>query len=473
MRFTDLLTGPNWSVAHQGRQLGRKTADLMSANLARQLIRAGVIPGRLTIFVVTSPIDMLITYFAISRLGLLASILSPRALRALPGPSEEGSVPVGRLVIPKRSTAVAVLPGVPVTRVDFRDTTCPDAAFTGQARHGAGAAHLVFASSGTTAAPKRIVHEERSLIANAAMVARYLRLTSIDRSLCLFPINFMYGLSTTLCGLLTGGCVEYCDFRNAALLTQQADLAGATVLPVIGDWAMRMADAWTGTQRPTRRLILNASDRLMTGQARALLPHATELWNNFGQTEAAPRLFAVQVTENNLARISHDDTIAPGYIANPKIKMRIGDMADPDGFGPLFYHSPYAMVGTLDPEGRLRPAPEWIDSGDLFRRTAEGLYQWGGRLAQSIKRNGHFISLRGVADRLLVHQAVTGVGFVKDTEGRLILYVESPALALPLHSELSSIVAHECAEMPTDLRILSALPRTESGKIDNRKLNIT
>ncbi len=469
MRFSDLAACPGWTVHYNGYTLDREKVAAQACSLASVIEKRLSEPNKLTIFAASSPIEMLLSYFVASRLGLLAAILSRRSVEGFVQQLDPGTI--GLLVWPEVAAKTPVSPEIPVVLVDWSNLDAPRGnQFAPQP--GTPPARFVFSSSGSTGSPKRIVHDERRLIANAKMVADYLGLTASDRSFCVFPINYMYGLSTTLCALITGGTIEYGDFRNPSLLTLQADNCGSTVLPVIGDWATRLAAAWSGQQPPLRRIILNASDRLLKAQAAALLPHASAFWNNFGQTEAAPRLFAVQASPENLDALCEDDQVAPGYLADPQIEARIGG-CDAHGYGAFSYRSPYAMLGTMSASGALQPAPEWIESGDLFRLETGGLYRWGGRVTHAVKHNGRFVPLRNIADRVLIHKAVTGVGIAKGADGELTLFVESPVAEQGLKQELHSIVSSEGNGFPVEIRVLPELPRTESGKVDARQLHRT
>lgn len=518
MRFVDLLNNAAWTATyrdvtlapHSARRLVEQAASrlhhaeqtaqdaLRSATGATSAGVAGVavaVPAaasalpdirQLTVFCAFTPLETLLCYCIASRLGLLAAVLSPRTLPRFlddigPGLAVRLVAPSGHKLPDAAASYGALLldlaPELACGRDDALSDPASEPAFDPvfePAPAPAQECRLVFNTSGTTGKPKRVLCAESRLIGNAAMVAGYLGLQASDRTLCTFPVHFMYGLSTSLCTLLTGGHIEYCDFLHSGLLASKVVEHGITVLPVIGDWADGLSERWQQLGHvPQRLLLLNASDRLTRQQAETLLPHASALWNNFGQTESGPRMFAVDLSQiEDLGSVTYFGTIAPGFPAFDTLQLRIaGD--EHDGCGELSYRTPYAMLGYLNDDGSIAPAPEWIASGDLFRRAANGAYLWAGRAAHTIKVNGQFVSLRALADDLLTYQTVTGVGYARGHVDELCLFVEAEQPASDLDAQLRRVVARTLRGKYSDIRIVPALPRTESGKIDFKQLTLT
>lgn len=477
MRFIDFLDDYRWHARYREELLDATTASEIVDRIAVTLVNApGASAGGLTIFCTFTPLETVLSYFVASRLGLLAAVLSPRNL---PGFLDSlAATSVAACVVPLGRKAPSCLAAIPTLRADFgttRKTVCTDGApGTSGPHREIPRSRLVFSSSGSTGTPKRIVHDEHRLIGNARMVADYLGLRATDRTLCAFPPNYMYGLSTTLCTLVSGGSIEYDDLGAPSLLARHAEVIGATVLPILGDWAPALSDHWAfrgPARRPRRRIILNASDRLLAQQAARLLPHASALWNNFGQTEAGPRLFAVRIADlDELERLSCEGVVAPGFAASPDIAAFVSDNSDARGFGELFYRSPFAMQGHLCADGTIRPVDDWIASGDLFRRERDGLFRWGGRSAHAIKSNGRFIYWRSLVDNLLMHDGITGAFLTKNESGRMSLFVEHESEERQILAELTPLVARALPGIQPSIHLLPELPRTESGKVDARRL---
>jgi acyl-coenzyme A synthetase/AMP-(fatty) acid ligase len=473
MRFVDFLYRDDWTAAYRGEHLDATVARALCTRATRMLHEADTPAGaaRLTVFCAFTPIEILMSYFIASRLGLLAAVQSPRTLGRFLADLDPGLAP--RIVVPRGHKLPDVLCTHDVTWIDLRTPEDADEPAGAPGCSGDSECRLVFCTSGTTGKPKRIVCAESRLVANAAMVSTYLGLQSTDRTLCAFPVNFMYGLSTTLCTLLTGGYIEYCDFLDPRALASMAAGRRTTVLPLLGDWAAALAERWAELGfRPERLLLLNASDRLLVQHAHTLLPFASALWNNFGQTESGPRLFAINLSEvEDLDRVAYRGTLAPGYPAGDGIELRIDAAEGENGFARMSYRTPYAMLGYLEDDGQITPVDGWIDSGDLFRRLDDGVYVWAGRVAHTVKVNGQFVSLRALADDLLHHDSVTAVGYAGARLDDLCLFVESPNPPSGLGVTLTSYVSRMLRGRQAAVRVVPTLPRTESGKIDFKQLN--
>ena len=515
MRFIDFLTRPGWQACYRGDTLDAEGASAWVA-AARRHLRPPVPDeaATLTVFVAFTPLDALLSFFLASDQGLLATVMSPRTLgEFVPTCSAAAAI---RFVLPEGRRVPAPLAQREVLRVpawsggvahdamrwaaaraarwaSTRSGSEPGAvaAADWSARWIAGAseiataaaivpsprsARLVFCSSGTTGAPKRIVYDEETLVANASVVTGYLGLDSSDRSLCAFPITYMYGLSTTLCALHSGSRIDYVDFTNARLMASEAERLDSTVLPILGDWSRALVEEWQATRFASASLrILNASDRITVRQVRGLSRFCGQIWNNFGQTESGPRLFALDVTRiDSFDRYEHDGIIAPGYPVHPDIQTRIHEPTS-QGVGPLLYRSPFAMSGLLRPDLSLDAAPEWIASGDHFQRDWDGLHKWGGRTTHTIKLSGQLFSLRAVADGLLSVEGVTDVGYAKSDGGMLFLFVEVPddTHGADRSAAIGALVDLMLPSVPYRLRFVDALPRTETGKLDTRALSRT
>ncbi len=467
MRFCDFLHRFDWSAASLGDRLDATSARQAVASLGRALA-SGERPGEgLTVFSVVTPLEALVAYFTASHLGLFAAVASPRALPALLAGQARGTV--ARIVHPAGRALPPDAGATPRLAVDYLAKAGPSEARLPPAS--ARAARLVFSTSGTTGEPKRVVCDERRLAGNAELVSRYLGLERRDRTVCAFPLTFMYGLSTALCSLVSGGELHFRSYLNAHELAAAVAELGASVVPILGDWAEQIASTWGFLGfRPTRLLVLNASDRLHRKQAEALMPFASAFWNNFGQTEAGPRLFAIDLKAvRRLDVVSHGGLLAPGYPVHPGIEVRIEASEEEGGFGAMSYRTPFASLGTWQRDGSIAPAPEWIESGDLMKRSPEGVYLWAGRTEHTLKVKGELMSLRSMTDQLLLHHAVTGVGYAKGASGTVSIFLEC---AGPLReSSLVDDARRLLRGAPVRLHILPKLPRTESGKVDYRLLS--
>lgn len=122
---------------------------------------------------------------------------------------------------------------------------------------------------------------------------------------------------------------------------------------------------------------------------RTLFPAAT-LYNNYGCTEAMPRLTAVRVEST-----SHEVSCVGRPIGD--IGLRIAGDGD---VGPITFRGSSASLGTLAEDGSLVPHPDWIPSGDQGR-LVDGVLHVFGRHDQVIKVFGERYSLIEIEEAVL------------------------------------------------------------------------
>ena len=144
-------------------------------------------------------------------------------------------------------------------------------------------------------------------------------------------------------------------------------------------------------------------------------------------------------------------------------------VVDPDG-DPL---GPDAE-GLLEVKaGQLGDAGDWVRTTDLARIDADGFLWILGRADQAIIRGGFKVQPDDVRAALERHPAVRGAAVVGRADRRLGAV---PVAAVELRAGAAAVgpddlLAHAATvlaryELPAEIRIVDALPRTDSGKVD-------
>ncbi|MGB5796308.1 MAG: AMP-binding protein [Mycolicibacter algericus] len=122
--------------------------------------------------------------------------------------------------------------------------------------------------------------------------------------------------------------------------------------------------------------------------------------------------------------------------------------------------------------GQLGPDADWMRTTDLARIDVDGFLWILGRADQAIIRGGFKVMPDDVRVALEAHPAVKGAAVVGRSDDRL---GQTPVAAVELHSgavtdaeTLADFLSTRLAryEIPTDITIVDALPRTPSGKAD-------
>lgn len=116
-----------------------------------------------------------------------------------------------------------------------------------------------------------------------------------------------------------------------------------------------------------------------------------------------------------------------------------------------------------------------VRTGDLFVRDEDGFFWYRGRADDLLKVGGIWVAPLEVENCLLVHPAVAEVAVVGYEEGGLTLPVAFVVLREghePEAGELQDFVRSELSphKYPRDVRFVSQLPKTASGKVDRKAL---
>ncbi|MDW3217476.1 MAG: class I adenylate-forming enzyme family protein [Acidimicrobiales bacterium] len=152
----------------------------------------------------------------------------------------------------------------------------------------------------------------------------------------------------------------------------------------------------------------------------------------------------------------------------------------PDGeIGELWLRSDCVMSGYWnDPETTAETLVDgWLRTGDLAHVDDAGCYRLSGRLKEMFIRGGYNVYPMEVESVLVAHPAVAEIALVPrpdDVMGEIGVAVVVPTdpAAPPGLDELRTFGADELAayKLPEAIRILDALPRNSSDKVDRREL---
>jgi acyl-CoA synthetase (AMP-forming)/AMP-acid ligase II len=151
--------------------------------------------------------------------------------------------------------------------------------------------------------------------------------------------------------------------------------------------------------------------------------------------------------------------------ANPGTQLRIVD----EGGTPLGPD----QVGLLEVKpGQLGPSAKWMRTTDMARIDDDGFVWVVGRADQAIIRGGFKVMPDDVRTALEGHPSVAGAAVVGRPDSRLgetpVAMVELRNTATTDPAELVGYLRTRLAgyEIPTDIAIVGAIPRTSSGKAD-------
>ncbi|MBI3784989.1 MAG: AMP-binding protein [Deltaproteobacteria bacterium] len=349
---------------------------------------------------------------------------------------------------------------------------------------------LLMYTSGTTAAPKGVLHTHNSLAAEVMSLARVHRLTSRDRTLMPSPLTHISGvIHAILAPALLGTSavlMERWQAEEAVRLIASERVTYMVGAPTFLQDIVAQLGPHPRSPSPTREEENTAtfdvsSLRLfscggasvspsLVQQARALLPGCVTK-RVYGSTEF-PTLTTTSAADAVARGVdSEGRAIAPAEVR----------IVDPDGRTLAYGHEgevqgrgPECFAGYLDAtlNADSFSADGWFRSGDLGVLDAEGYLQITGRLKDIVIRKGEKISVKEVEDAVAAHPAVVEVVVVAlpdplSGERACAVVRLRGGARLDLAGLQEFLSARQLAKQkwPEELRIVDQFPRTESGKI--------
>jgi acyl-CoA synthetase (AMP-forming)/AMP-acid ligase II len=335
------------------------------------------------------------------------------------------------------------------------------------------AATIVF-TSGSTAAPKGVVHTHAALVEAARSNAEVLGVTPEDRTWGYLPFFFAGGLVAVALGTLAGG---------GAVVLQEVFEPGDTLsllaaerVSVFFAWPHQAEALLAHPAFATTKLHLQKGVGANTKWAQAIYPVNHSAVSSFGMTETPPLCTAwpwhapleKRCGSHGPAVGSRELRIVDPETGRPLVRGETGELCVR---GPTLLARYYGEdpASTFDAEG-------FFHTGDLGWLDAEGALHFVGRAKDVIKTAGANVAAAEVEAVLLEHPAVGAayaVGVPDPARGENVAAFVVPKAAV----DPAALLAH-CRERLASykvprhlwLRGEDALPQKGSGKADKTAL---
>jgi len=343
----------------------------------------------------------------------------------------------------------------------------PDGTLTVEARAGRPLdprVGLVLFTSGSSGPPKGVLLSLKGILANVQAILSYLPVRDHPRSAVVLPLSYSYALvgqavTTLRAGgtLLLLGDLAYPPLQLEAMARHEA--SGLSSVPT--SLRLLASAAAESEKRPALGYVASAGAPLgaaTVAAVRAAFPKA-RLFNQYGLTEASPRVTALEDAEEEFAGGSVGRAL-------PGIEVRAA------GDGEILVRGPSVMLGYLDdPEAtaRVLSADGELRTGDVGRVDARGYLYVEGRADGVVKSGGERVSVEEVASAVRACSGVADASVVAVADellgARLVAFVEAAEAALP---ELRRALRESLppAKRPQRIVALEHLPRLPSGKVD-------
>lgn len=333
-------------------------------------------------------------------------------------------------------------------------------------------------SSGTTGAPKGVMHVHSSPRLMAQYAGRRVGYREDDVVFSVAKLFFSFGLGNAMfCSMGVGATSVLYPERPTAetvfetLRTHQPTLFFA--VPTL--YASMLADERCQNERLPERL------RICFSAGEALPVAVGENWrrrfgldivNGVGSTEMG-HLFLTNLPD--AVEYGTSGVAVDGY------RLRLvddqgADVAD-DEVGELLVNGGTAAAGYWNQREKSRATfvGDWVHTGDKYRRRADGVYTYCGRTNDIFKVSGIWVSPFEIEDALLSHAKIVEAAVIpeEDVDGLVkpkafIVLASPPAEGTgPLFEELKDHVKRAIGpwKYPRWIEVIDKLPRTSSGKL--------
>lgn len=425
-------------VKPDGAQLSYRQLGAEVQREARALRTQGASPGRVVALGVADPQQFLISALAVWECG---AVLLPLDVRAGPGPTES-LVRRARPVLLRNGEGLQQLP-------DPRELD-------------PGTALLLF-TSGSSGPPKGVRLSRDGLRANIEAILRYL---PARRTAIVLPLTYSYALVGQALTTLHAGATALLlgELKYPAEQLDAMARLGARGLSSVPPSLRLIARAVIeGSPAPQLDYVASAGaslDAATVALVKTAFP-AARIWNQYGLTEASPRVAAIA---------DDDPAFARGATGRPLhgVELRIEGEE-------ILVRGPSVMLGYLDdPEATSRALLEggWLRTGDVghledgclfVHGRGDGVVKCAGERVGLDEVAGVMRECAGVADACVVALPDEALGV------RLVAFVEAPAGVL---AELRKFLRKKLgpAKRPSEIIPVESLPRLPSGKIDRQAL---
>jgi len=336
-------------------------------------------------------------------------------------------------------------------------------------------AAAIFFTSGTTAAPKGVVHTHASMLTAAHNVADRLGLTPDDRTWGYLPFFFTGGLvAVALATLARGGAVLLQEVFDAGSTLRLMAQHGCTTLFA---WPHQAEALLAHADFSKTALRLHKGVGANTQWAARLYPEDHQAVGTWGMTETGPMAASARYDDPLYVRASAHGRAMPGLefrVVHPETGHVLAAGAEGElcvrGSSLMAHYYKMSPAECFDTEG-------FFHTGDLARLDASGLLHFIGRIKDVIKTAGVNVAAAEVEAVLQQHPSVSvahAVGIPHPTRGENVGVVVVRRDERCIEEHLIAFCSERLATYKVPRLIVfcreADLPVLGSGKVDKQAL---
>jgi len=468
-----------------------------AARIGPMLARMGIEPENRIVLVLLDTVDFPILFWGAIRAGVIPVLLNTRLTvdqyRYLLDDSRAKAVFVSPALLPVIQEAARDLPalrtivvvgGAPSSALRFEALLAAENEGAAPARTCADEIAYWLYSSGTTGAPKGVMHVHSSPMVMARQAgADRIGVCENDVIFSAAKLFFAYGLGNAMiCPMSVGATsVIYPERPTPQTVFETLRTYQPThfyAVPTL--YAAMLADSDCKPEKGSRRL------RLCFSAGEPLPPQVGVAWkdrfgldivNGVGSTEMG-HLYLTNLPE----AVEYGTAGIPVEGYNLRLVDDAGHDVNADEMGELLVRGDSAAAGYWNQREKSRRtfAGEWTRTGDKYRRRADGVYIYCGRADDMFKVSGIWVSPFEVEAALLAHSSVLEAAVIplEDRDGLIkpkafvVLKERSGALSRALNDELKMHVKRTIGpwKYPRWIEFVDTLPKTATGKIQRYRL---
>lgn len=338
-------------------------------------------------------------------------------------------------------------------------------------------------SSGTTGAPKAVVHLQHDLWEVTERYGRnVLGMSAADRSYSVPKLYFSYGLGNSLAFPFRYGATVLLDALRPDPRRTYELLAGERptlfyAVPTFYASLLAVPEEDVHADLSSVRLCISAGELLPKPlYERWKQRFGLEILDGIGSTEVG---YIFISNAPGRVRPGTSGRVVPGYQA--KVVDDDGRLAATGETGTLWVKgaSSFAFYWNQHERTKSTILGEWVVTGDRYSIDADGYFLYRGRTDDMLKVGGRWVSPVEVESALLEHPAVAECAVVgREDEDELTKPVAYAVLrdggagSAALAEELRAFARQRLAryKCPRWIEFVAALPKTATGKVQRYRL---
>jgi benzoate-CoA ligase len=339
-----------------------------------------------------------------------------------------------------------------------------------------------FYSSGSTGAPKAVVHVQSSMTISAELYGKgVLGVTERDVLFSSAKLSFAYGLGNALTFTLAAGATAVLMAERAtpaSVFRRLVERKPTIFYGVPTLYASMLASPdFPSRSELALRVCVSAGEALPADLGKRWKEKVgVDILEGIGSTEMMHMYISARHGE---VRYGATGRPVPGY--ELRLVDEEGRQVKQGELGELQVRGPTCAAHYWNNRERSRSAflGPWFKSGDKFREDEDGYFVYAGRSDDMLKVSGLFVSPAEVEAALVSHDAVLEAAVVGSADDNQLVKPKafvvlkesgsaSEALKLALQQHIKDRLAPY--KYPRWIEFVTELPKTATGKIQRFKL---